>query len=290
MITTLTANLLRLLPNQAEKKPLVEFQPVQTKTDILIDNYELSTAISCYYPIGAVERRPVYLNFHGGAFIMHSKEMDDPYCRMLANETKCVVVNVDYPKAPEYPFPIPVQQSYDILNWIKHHAEELRIDPEKIIIGGQSSGANLAAVLCMLLKERHEPQPLLQVLSCPMLDFSTPHAEKPEPDPWRSKYPQVANFLNHCYVPESNQAAHPYASPVLAERLEGLAPALIIAAEHDAFRPEAEKYTNKLIKSGVQVQLELFENCTHAFHHLGPKDKAQQAWRLIAESLIKAVQ
>lgn len=283
MYTLIIAKCLRLLPNQAKKTPMIPLQDVKMKKDVLVETSVQPTPISIYYPLKAnQEKLPVYINFHGGAFIMNEKEMDDPYCRFLANEAGCVVVNVDYAKAPEYPFPKPVVQCYDILQWMKGRAGELNIDSEKIMLGGQSSGGNLAAALCLYLEEKGEDQPLLQVLSCPMLDFVTPHGDKPEPDKWRARYPQVAHFLNMCYVPQKELAEHPHASPVRAEVSDRLASALILIAEYDAFRPEAEFYAEKLKAAGIRVQEELFRDCSHAFTHLGPKEKAEEAWRLIA--------
>src|SRR5690625_1414790 len=89
------AKLLRLLPNKAEKNPMVDRQPVKYKKDVIVETSAGSTAISFYYPLETEkEKYPVYINFHGGAFIMHDKEMDDPYCRYLANETGCEVLNI----------------------------------------------------------------------------------------------------------------------------------------------------------------------------------------------------
>ncbi|WP_262380658.1 alpha/beta hydrolase [Bacillus infantis] len=288
MFTLMVAKMLRLLPNQAKKNPLITRQPVKMKKDVTVETSVQHAGISLYYPLEAEQKNfPVYINFHGGAFIMNEKEMDDPYCRYLANQAKCVVINVDYAKAPEYPFPKPIEQGYEVIQWLKRNAGELNIDEEKIMVGGQSSGANIAAALCLYLEEKGDSQPLLQVLSCPMLDFATPHADKPEPDKWRARYPQAAHFLNMCYVPGKEQAEHPHASPVRAEVSGRLASALILIAEYDAFRPEAEYYAEKLKAAGVNVQEELFRDCKHAFTHNGPKESAEEAWRMIA-SAIKA--
>jgi len=291
MYKSIIANTLRFFSDQSLNTPMVPIQSVQEKKDILVETDVKDTYISCYYPKGATENNlPVYINLHGGAFIMNSKEMDDPYCRQIANNTGCVVINVDYAKAPEYPFPGPLEQTYQLLHWIKDHAKDLKIDPEKIMVGGQSSGGNIMAALCLLLKERNEPQPLLQVLICPMLDFVTPHADKPEGDPGRARFPQAAHFLNLCYVPERNQAEHPLASPVLAPHTDKLAPAFIIAAEYDAFSLEAETYADKLRNAGVRVRHEVFEDCYHAFTHLGPEPKAQKAWTMIEDEIRKTIQ
>ncbi|MGE6377686.1 alpha/beta hydrolase [Peribacillus muralis] len=291
MFTTIIAKLLRLLPNEAKKTPMIPLQQVKMKKNVLVETSVQRTYLSLYYPLEAkMEKLPVYINFHGGAFIMNEKEMDDPYCRFLANQAECVVLNVDYAKAPEYPFPKPIEQGYDIIQWVKGRADDLNIDAGKIMVGGQSSGANIAAALCLYLEEKGDDQPLLQVLSCPMLDFVTPHADKPEQDKWRSRYPQVAHFINMCYLPDKELAGHPHASPVRAEISDRLASALILIAEYDAFRPEAECYAGKLKAAGINVQDVLFKDCSHAFTHLGPKERAEEAWQLIAWKIKEVVE
>ncbi|TVT27407.1 alpha/beta hydrolase [Salinicoccus cyprini] len=289
MYKVLFAKLLRSLPNKSAKNPTVDQPPLKVRKDFLIETSIEPTQVSLYYPLEArQEKYPVYINIHGGAFIMNDKEMDEPYCNYLANETGCAILNIEYVKAPEYPFPNAIQQSYEVLQWLKEEADDLEIDADKIMVGGQSSGGNIAAALCLHLESKQEKQPLLQYLSCPMLDFVTPHAEKPEPGIFRSQFPQAANFLNMSYVPEEEMARHPLASPVYADVTDTLAPALIIIAEHDAFRPEAEKYAEKLKAAGVEVQDEIFTDCKHAFTHLGPKEKAQEAWVLLARRIREA--
>ncbi|SFJ69425.1 acetyl esterase [Halobacillus dabanensis] len=286
MFKILIARLLRLFPNQAESNLMVPFLQVHKKEDILIDTTVQPAYISCYYPSNPSGKQlPVYINLHGGAFIMNEKKMDDPYCRFLANQTGCVVINIDYAKAPEYPFPHPIEQCYEIYLWLRSHASALHIDGDRMMVGGQSSGGNIAAALCLLLKERGVSQPLLQVLGYPMLDFVTPHGDKPEPNKWRAEYPQVAHFLNRCYVPGTNDAAHPHASPVKAENIAGVAKALLIIPEHDAFSMEGKFYAEKLENAGVEVNLHIFDGCSHAFTHLGPREKAEEAWLLIAEEI-----
>lgn len=291
MFTLMAAKLLRLLPNRALKTPMLDSEPVAEKRELRIETSVKTAEVSLYYPSEAGRSPlPVYLNFHGGAFIMHDKEMDDPYCRYLANRTGCVVANVDYAKAPEYPFPKPIEQVYEIFRWINQNADGLNVDAQRILIGGQSSGANLAAALCLYLEEKGEAQPLLQVLNGPMLDFATPYSNKPEPDMLRARYPQVAHFLNLCYVPKQGQAKHPLASPVYATVSDRLAPALILIAEFDAFRPEAEVYAEKLRVAGAKVEAIVFRDCKHSFAHLGPKEKAEEAWALIARRIRETVE
>ncbi len=166
MFRVMMAKLLRLFSHQSNKTPMIPRQDVQTKKDVLVETSVGPTYVSFYYPLAAKQQKklPVYINFHGGAFIMNDKEMDDPYCRYLANQAECVVLNVEYGKAPEYPFPKAIEQGYEIIRWVKGRAEELGIEAEKVMVGGQSSGGNIAAALCLYLEEKGDEQPLLQVL------------------------------------------------------------------------------------------------------------------------------
>ncbi|WP_082233673.1 alpha/beta hydrolase [Halobacillus massiliensis] len=286
MLTSIAAKILRLLPNKAVLQPMVDHKEVEEVRDILIETSVKDTYITCYYPFNASnDKLPVYINFHGGAFIMHNKNMDDPYCRYIANQTGCAVINIDYAKAPEYPFPKPIKQSYEIYQWILNQADKLKIDPHKIIVGGHSSGASIANALTLTLKKHKKPLPLLQILTCPMLDFVTPHAEKPEDDPLRKKFPQAAHFINRCYIPEAGQAKNLLVSPVFTGNVEGLPRTVILYANCDAFSAEAEKYIEKLKQAQVDVHGVNFRKCTHAFTHLGPKEQAGIAWGIIIKEI-----
>ncbi|SIS45854.1 alpha/beta hydrolase [Salimicrobium flavidum] len=289
MLKKTVASTLRLFPNKEEKETMVPYEEVGDKKDFLIDTQIATSEISIYYPAAHdYDPLPVYINLHGGAFIMNNKEMDDAYCRHIANHAHCAVVNVDYPKAPEYPFPLPLHQLYEIWHWLKRYAPELFLHPDRFAVGGQSSGGNLAAALCLYLKEKQEPQPLLQVLAYPMLDFVTSHADKPEPDKYRAKFPQAAHFLNESYIPDRGDMGNPHASPVFAEDVSGLPPALFLIPEHDAFNPEGKRYAGKLKHDGVSVDLHEFDGCQHAFTHLGPEEKAEEAWNLIETGLSRS--
>ncbi|AKG04869.1 carboxylesterase [Salimicrobium jeotgali] len=289
MMKKAVATTMRLFPNKERKQTMVPSEEVGDRKDFLIDTEITASEISIYYPaIHEYDPLPVYINLHGGAFIMSDKDMDDAYCRHIANHSHCAVVNINYPKAPEHPFPLPLEQIYEIWHWLKRYAPSLFLDADRFAVGGQSSGGNLAAALCLYLKEKEEEQPVLQMLAYPMLDFVTSHADKPEPDKNRAKFPQAAHFLNESYIPDPGEMGNPLASPVYARNLEGLPPALILIPEYDAFNPEGKRYATNLSQAGVMVNLHEFEDCYHAFTHLGPEQKAEEAWSLIENRLALA--
>lgn len=289
MLKTIAATILRTLPDKEAGRSIVDLEAVRGVQDFLLETDGRLIHLTCYYPLTSInDSLPVYINLHGGAFIMNNKDIDDPYCRLTANQAGAVVVNVNYSKSPETPFPGALEECYQVIQWVRSNGRTLGINPDKIAVGGQSSGGNLAAAVCLLLKQRQEKQPVLQVLSAPMLDFITPHADKPEPDPLRAKYPQAAGFLNACYVPTIEKASNPLASPVLAADVREVAPALIIAGEYDAFRPEIERYSNKLQDAQIPVRYELFKDCTHTFMNIGPEKEAVAAWNIVAAELHRA--
>ncbi|MHC1745654.1 MAG: alpha/beta hydrolase [Negativicutes bacterium] len=231
---------------------------------------------------------PVYVNMHGGGFILGNAVDDDAWCRKIANAVKCVVFNVEYHLAPEHKFPIALEECYDVLKWIVAKAENLHIDPSMIAVGGQSAGGNLAAAICLLARERQEIKILYQVLNYPPLDFITdPFSKRKVPD---SKFfsPKSEAFFNTCYLRSEADAKNYLVSPVAAENLLGLPKALIITAELDPLMDEAKLYAQRLEAAGVEVVYKMFSGCQHAFTHYGQQEAAEEALLLVQTELQKA--
>ena len=197
---------------------------------------------------------PLILYFHGGLFNCGSVADADSLAQALA--AHAVVVCVDYPLAPELRFPQTVELAFEALQWAWSHAAALGADAAGIIVGGDQAGGNLAAAVALLARDRTVPNrpPLkAQCLITPMLDpFQTTPSMRAACDcPCRKGWVD--------YLPRAGDAMHPYASPLNSRRLGGLAAALIITAERDPLRDEAEQYAAKLIAAGVPVQVRRFE-------------------------------
>lgn len=247
-----------------------------------------------YWPQAPADTKlPVYINLHGGGFIFGQPEHDAPYCRRLAHEAGCLVVNVDYAKSPEHPFPIALHQCFGVLTWLTREASALGIDPARIAVGGNSAGGNLATGVARLARDTREdgkPHLCLQVLNYPPLDL-TPAAENP-PQENRSKVlnPKIAKLFNACYAPDPATRNDVLVSPGLASvaDLTGMPPALIITAELDMLCTAGNAYAQKLQHAGVPVTQRMFSGCDHAFTHLGPQAAADEAWALIASELRRA--
>jgi len=230
---------------------------------------------------------PVFVNLHGGGFVMGDPKMDDPWCRVIADRAECIVINVDYVLAPEHKFPAPVYQSYEVVKWIAEHAEELNIDATRIAVGGHSAGGNLAAAICLLNKERGDELNIVyQVLDYAPLDLATDPEQKPQ---FPEAIPNdISRIFNACYLEHPEDARNPLASPVFASSLSGLPSALVITAERDSLAAEAVGYAKHLEEAGVHVTAKQYAGAAHGFTHNGDLAVAEDAWHLMSDKLKEA--
>jgi len=230
---------------------------------------------------------PVFVNFHGGGFVMGDPKMDDPWCSVIADRAECIVINVDYVLAPEHKFPAPVYQSYEVVKWISEHAEELHIDAKRIAVGGHSAGGNLAAAICLLNKERGDELNIVyQVLDYAPLDLATDPEQKPQ---FPEAIPNdISRIFNACYLENPEDARNPLASPVFAPSLTGLPSALVITAERDSLAAETVGYAKQLEEAGVQVTAKQYAGAAHGFTHNGELAVAEDAWHLMSDKLKEA--
>lgn len=228
---------------------------------------------------------PALVLIHGGGFVFGLPEHEAVFCRRIANNVGCVVINPDYVLAPEYPFPHAIHESYDVVAWVAREAETLGIDPERIAVGGHSAGGNLATGVVAQALTKGFPKICFQVLDYPFLDGSVDARSKRLPIPKPIINPELASLFNDCYMPPGIDHRASLLSPVCAElaALSGHPPTLVITAENDVLREEADRYAGMLRAAGVSVRHEIFPGVDHAFTHIGPKESADAAWRLIED-------
>ncbi|HDS1550103.1 TPA: alpha/beta hydrolase [Stenotrophomonas maltophilia] len=210
---------------------------------------------------------PALLFAHGGGWFQCSLAVYDGPCRALANASGCVVAAVGYRLAPEHPFPVPLYDIADAWQWLQDHAERLGLDPQRLAIGGDSAGGNLAAACCLLLRELGLPQPCHQLLLYPALDADM------DSDSYRdyaAGYYLSAELMQRCWQAYLGDLAEPsaLASPAHATDLKGLAPASVLSCEHDPLRDEAEYYARRLQAAGVGCTQERLPGMIHACMHL----------------------
>ena len=213
--------------------------------------------------------RGVFVWYHGGGWVIGSVDESETLGRKLAERTSCAVVLVEYRMAPEHPYPTPVDDSYAALEWVAAHLQDIAGSADvPLIIGGDSAGANISAVLALRARDRGGPSIDLQVLVYPVTDadFDRPSYTDPENQLLLSRDGMLW-FWNH-YCPDQARRAEPDASPLRAEDLSGLPPAVVLTAEHDPLRDEGEEYARRLQEAGVPVNFQRHNGQMHAFFTL----------------------
>jgi acetyl esterase len=232
---------------------------------------------------------PVYVNFHGGGFIVGRPEQDDHICRCIAATAGCVVINVDYAVAPQRQFPTPVTQAYDVTAWVAENGPANNWDGARLAVGGHSAGANLTAAVCRIARDRGTFTPRLQILDSALFDQLADPATKSSPIAKPLLTPYLMRVFTAAYVPDPADRVHPLASPGLADDLAGLPPALVITAENDRLRDEGDAYAKALEAAGVPVTHRVFEGVDHYFTHTGPVPAGKEAVELMANALRTAL-
>lgn len=209
--------------------------------------------------------KPVFFNIHGGGFVAGRAESDAEFCDKLHRELGIWVINMEYRLAPEAACPADKEDIYDMLCYLYERKEEYPFDRQRMLIGGHSAGANIAATVSKMLKDDGKFSFLAQVLNCPPLDFATPPREKFFGQ--GAVEPEAADVFTISYCPPQwdlkDERLSPYWLP--AECLTGLPDALVITAEFDSLRDEAEAYAKKLMQAGVEVTGKRFKSKRHAF-------------------------
>jgi acetyl esterase len=237
--------------------------------------------VHVYRPPG-VRDPAVHVHLHGGAFMMRHPQMDDFWCRYLVAEAGVAVVNVDYLVAPRVRYPVAQEQAHDVLAWLTEHAGEWGLDRDRVSIGGFSGGGNLAASACLQARDHGTATPRLQLLAVPSLDVAGDVRAKPSTisDPMIG--PALLRLVRATYFKDASRRTEPYASPLLAESLDGLAPTVLITAEHDALRAEGDSYAARLEAAGVPVEHHVVPRRDHYFLDGRDHDQARHWMGLMA--------
>jgi acetyl esterase len=226
--------------------------------------------VRVYRPLGTgPEPLPGLVYFHGGGFVLCGLDSHDFACRGLANAAGCAVVSVDYRLAPEHPFPAAPEDCHAAARFVAENPSEFGVDPRRLAIGGDSAGGNLTAVVALMARDRGGPQLRFQLLIYPVTDCSfETRSYRENAEGFFLTRRQMRWFWEH-YLADPAQAADPYASPLRAEKLEGLPPALVITAEYDPLRDEGEAYAARLREAGVPVAQSRYEGMIHGFFSMG---------------------
>lgn len=212
--------------------------------------------------------RPALVFVHGGGWVFGSLETVDGPCRTLANASDSVVVSVGYRRAPEHPFPAPLEDCYAALRYVAEDAESLGVNPEELAVGGDSAGGNLAAAVAMLARDRGGPRLGFQMLIYPALDASLDTDSYREFAKGYGLTKSTMAWYWGRYLADAEDRENPLACPSRARDLGGLPPAWILSAEYDPLRDEAEAYAARLREAGVAAQLRRYPGMIHGFFQM----------------------
>ncbi len=234
--------------------------------DVLAPGGEGEVPVRIYDPEPGVPL-PLIIYFHGGGWLMGSIDVVDKPCRSLAAAANCVVASVGYRLAPETKFPGGLEDCYAATTWLAAHATELGADGKRLIVSGDSSGANLAAAVALMARDRNGPEIAYQLLIYPVTAparGSTFASYTDNGEGYMLTKGGMEWFWDH-YLAAPEDGENPYASPLLAEDHSGLPPAFVLTAEFDPLRDEGIAYAQQLIEAGVPVRTITYDGAIHGF-------------------------
>ncbi len=267
--------------------PIVEYKSLKLYEikDTFFENDGFKVPLRIYKP--TIQRKlPILMFFHAGGFVIGNINTHDKLCRRLAKLSNCIVISVDYRLAPEYKFPTAHYDCYGATQWAFENAHTFGGNPLQIAVCGDSAGGNLAAGVCMLAKEKANFEISYQILLYPCTDgkLSKPSIENLSKGYILTK-DIMEYFLKHYTNPQFPITHHLF-SPMYAQNLEGLPPAMIITGEYDPLKDEGKQYAENLANAGVKVTFQECKGMIHLFLQM-PKllKTARKTLKMISDTL-----
>jgi acetyl esterase len=258
-------------------------EPVEAVDNRTVAGPSAPIPVRVYRP-DSLQPLPIVVYAHGGGFVFCDLDTHDGLCRNLANLIPAIVISVDYRLAPEDRWPAGPADVYAVASWASDNAAELGGDAQRLVVGGDSAGGNLAAVTALMARDRNGPALAGQLLLYPVIaaDFDTGSYRL-----FGQGYynPRAAlQWYWDCYVPAPEDRLHPYASPLRAD-LHGLPPAVVVTAGHDPLRDEGLAFGAALEAAGVSTVQLRYDGGIHGFMTMPMLDLAQCARRETAAAL-----
>jgi acetyl esterase len=261
-------------------------------TNVVAETDAGAIPVRLYRPDGAAAGTPLptLVYFHGGGWVIGDLETHDVLCRQLTAEAAMMVASVDYRLAPEHKFPAAADDAWAATRWIVANAGRLGVDTQRLAVGGDSAGGNLAAVVALMARDAGAPSIACQVLLYPVTNVGTETQSYLDfADGYLLTRDSMRWFFDH-YLASSDQAADWRVSPLRARSLAGVAPALVVTAGFDPLRDEGEAYAQALRAAGVRVDYICYGGMIHGFVPMGRLiDTGNRAVSHIATSLREAL-
>ena len=258
--------------------------------DLFVDGAAGKRAARLYVPTTAIAKPPLLVFFHGGGFAVGSIASHDAAVRELAHESACAVLSVDYRLAPENKAPTAPEDGLAAYLWARAHAEDLGVDGERIGVGGDSAGGNLAAVLSHLCVERGHRVPEAQILIYPATELTCAMASHRTFGKGFLLEEARVQWYFAKYLNNDAEKREPYVSPLFYERFDRLPRAVVVTAGFDVLRDEGIAYAEKLRAAGIDVTSRCEPGLVHGFFNMsGVVDAAREANLRIANDVNRAL-
>jgi acetyl esterase len=258
---------------------------VERVSDIAIAGADGDLPLRVYHPDPG-ETLPTLCFFHGGLWTLGTLDSIDEVCRHLARRSRRVVVSVDYRLAPEHPFPAGLEDCVAAVEWVRENGAALGADPSQMAVGGTSAGGNLATATCLYGREFGGPSVEGQLLLYPMLDsgVDTPSLDEHADGPFLTR--RDVEWAYDTYLRSPVDRYNPFVSPLRADSLSGLPPALVVTAGFDPLRDEGAAYATALADAGVPVKHDHEPAMPHGFLSLAADvDAAAEALDRVVAAL-----
>ncbi|MCK8498716.1 alpha/beta hydrolase [Myxococcus fulvus] len=250
-------------------------EPVASVTSRVLETKQGPLRARHYVPPGDSRGRPLLVFFHGGGFVMGDLDTHDSPCRRLCHHAGVHVLSIDYRLAPEHPFPAAVEDAIAAFEWALEHAASLGADPERVAVGGDSAGGNLAAVVAQHTVREGTRKPALQFLLYPTMDRTRDWGSLSHfAEGFFLTRVDVEWYQEQYMMGSTTPLADPRVSPRQEKSLVGAPPALIVTAGFDPLRDEAEAYATALREAGTPTTLRRFDSLVHAFANMSGLSRA----------------
>ena len=222
-------------------------------------------------------RNSLMLWLHGGGYVIGNLNTHAAACATVAERSGCTILAVDYRKSPEHVFPAASDDGLASFRWLRKNAADFDCDPDHVVIGGDSAGANLCAGVCHRLRDAGEAQPRLQVLVYPMTNVRASFPSRRHFAEGAMLTAELMEWFRGHYLPDLDARSDPLISPLLADRFDALAPALIHTAGFDPLRDEGEAYAQALRDATVEVDYRCHERLIHGYLTMGGASPGNRA-------------